>query len=178
MLYYRRSRCRPVSLALVGLFVWLTGCTSYTQIQPGEVADHDHIRVTQTDGTQRDFYHAVVEADSIKGQRHERPASRHYEEPVYAIPLDQVSMLESAHGDAGKTVGVVALVLVGTFAVLFGIVLICCLFSARRDEDRLHDRPRRELRGLPHELSRHPAQEPDQQPGYRHRSCLESLTAR
>jgi len=126
MPYYRRSRCRPVSLALVGLFLWATACTTYTKIQPGEVADHDHIRVTQTDGTQRDLYHAVVEADSIKGQRHERPASQYSEDPVFAIPLDQVSMLESAHGDAGKTVGVVALVIGGAFAVLFGIILITC----------------------------------------------------
>ena len=30
-------RNRPVSLALVGLFVWITGCTSYKQIDIGEL---------------------------------------------------------------------------------------------------------------------------------------------
>jgi len=124
LLYYRRSRCRPVSLALVGLFLWVTACGTYKQIGLGEVADHGKVRVTTTDGEKRDLYHPVVEADSIKGQLHERPASRYSEEPVYAIPLDQVSMLESAHGDAGKTVVVVALVIGGTFAVLFAAFLI------------------------------------------------------
>jgi len=43
-------RNRPVSLALVGLFVWVTGCTSWTQIGVSEVADHGKVRVTLTDG--------------------------------------------------------------------------------------------------------------------------------
>ena len=41
---------RPASLALVGLFIWLTGCTSYKQIQLSEVSDYGKVRVTQTDG--------------------------------------------------------------------------------------------------------------------------------
>ena len=43
-------RNRLVSLVLVGLFVWLTGCSTYTQIAPGEVADHGRVRVTRDGG--------------------------------------------------------------------------------------------------------------------------------
>lgn len=34
-------RSRPVSLTLVGLFVWTTACTSYRHIGMGEPPDHD-----------------------------------------------------------------------------------------------------------------------------------------
>ena len=43
-------RSCPVSLALVGLFVWVTGCSSYKQIQTADVADHSKVRVTLTGG--------------------------------------------------------------------------------------------------------------------------------
>ena len=116
-------RNRLVSLALVGLFVWLIGCSSYTRIEPGEVADHEHIRVTTTDGQRRDIYYPVVEADSIKGQLADRD-SRYYPAPIYASSLEQVSKLESAHGDAAKTGGAVVLVGAGVVAAVFGFLLL------------------------------------------------------
>ena len=80
-------RCRPVSVALLGLFLWTTACSSYSQIEPGEVVDHDHIRVIMTDGVQHDLYDPVIEADSIRG-REVREEAPDYPYPILAIPLD------------------------------------------------------------------------------------------
>jgi len=59
-------RSRPVSLALVGLFVWVTACTSYRQIEIGEVADHTKVRVTLTDGETETIHEPWVEANSLR----------------------------------------------------------------------------------------------------------------
>jgi hypothetical protein len=101
------------------MFVWTVGCTSYKQIDVGDVADHGRVRVTQTDGTKRDFYRPVVESDSIKGEPRKQPDPRYYDAIVYVIPLDQVSRFESVGTDEvgtvltilGVTVGVIALFL-------------------------------------------------------------------
>ena len=97
-------RYRPVSLALVGLFLFVIGCTSYKQIEPGEVMDHDRVRVTMTNGERHDIYDPVLEADSIRGtkQVYRYSASTF---ASFVIPLDQVATLESAHGDAGESIG-------------------------------------------------------------------------
>ena len=58
-------RNRPVSLALVGLFVWVTACASYKQIEPAQVADYDEVRVTFSDGEQLGLKDVTVEGDSI-----------------------------------------------------------------------------------------------------------------
>ena len=104
-------RNRPVSLALVGLFVWVTACTSYKQIEPAEVADYDEVRVTLTDGAQRDFYRATVEADSLKGRLDTEGTA------VYGIPLDQVSAVEVGGTSAGKTILLVVGVTLGAMVV-------------------------------------------------------------
>ena len=122
---------RPVSLALVGLFVWVTACSSYTQIELGEVADHNHIRVTTTDGEQRDLYHPVVEADSIKGQLIDRDPGSYIGPDPYARPLDEIATFERAHGDAGKTAGAAALTVVVVAGVLVGLVALS--FATSRD---------------------------------------------
>ena len=80
-------RSRPVSLALVGLFLWVTGCTSYHQIELAEVTDHGKVRVTLTDGERETVHDPVVEADSIRGKDSK------------AIPLDQVSKVQVARTD-------------------------------------------------------------------------------
>jgi hypothetical protein len=72
-----------------------------------------------TDGERHDLYDPLLEADSIRG-REERETSRHYTDPILAIPLDQVSTLESVHSDAARTTGTVVLVVVGV-VVAFGI---------------------------------------------------------
>jgi len=99
-------RNRPVSLALVGLFVWVTGCTSWTQIGVSEVADHGKVRVTLTDGEQETVYDPWVEADSLKGHQHIE---------TLAIPLDRVASLES---HSTNEVGTIALAVGVTFVAL------------------------------------------------------------
>ena len=84
-------RSRPVSLALVGLFVWVTACTSSKQIQLGEVADHGKVRVTTTDGERETVHDPRVEADSIKGRARRGGA--------LAVPLQRVLELEAAGDD-------------------------------------------------------------------------------
>jgi len=65
-------RNRFVSLLLVGLFVWVTACSSYRQIEVGEVADHGKVRVTLTDGERETIHEPWVEGDSIRGVRGHR----------------------------------------------------------------------------------------------------------
>jgi hypothetical protein len=61
------KRGRPVSLALLGLFVWLNGCT-YTQIEVTDIGGHGKVRVETADGGATTLHEPWVEADSIKGR--------------------------------------------------------------------------------------------------------------
>ena len=117
-------RNRSVSLALVGLFLWVTGCTSYKQIELSEVADYGEVRVTLTDGAQRDFYRATAEADSLKGRLDTEGTA------VYGIPLDQVSTVEVGRISAGKTIGLV-------FGVTLGVIVAAYAISCASDPDQL-----------------------------------------
>lgn len=78
-------RNRPVSIVLVGLFVWVIGCSTYTQIEPSEVADHHRVTVTLSSGEQRDLYDPVVSGDTIKGRFNKDGTA------VYSVPMDAVS---------------------------------------------------------------------------------------
>ena len=110
-------RSRPVLLALVGLFVWVTGCRSYSQIELSEVADHGKVRVTLTDGENATIRDPRVEADSIKGLAENNKAlGVSQDRAPWAIPLDQVAALEAVGTDDVGTVftilGLAALVTV------------------------------------------------------------------
>ena len=48
------KRSRTVSPALVGLLVWVTACTTWKQIEPGEAGGFDRVRVSTLDGEVRD----------------------------------------------------------------------------------------------------------------------------
>ena len=102
-------RNRPVSLALVGLFVWVTGCSTYTQIEPNEVADHYRVRVTTTGDARETIEHPRIEDDRIVG------------ESALSIPLDQVAEVEAVGQNTGGTVVVVVM-----FA---GLILSAIAFS-------------------------------------------------
>ena len=106
------SRNRPVSLALVGLFLWVTGCTSYRQIEIGEVADHGKVRVTLADGERETLHDPRVDRDSIRGN----VGSRHDAE---AIPLEQVVLVESRSTDVAGTV----FIALGISVLVVGIVV-------------------------------------------------------
>ena len=95
------KRSRPVSLALVGLFVWVTACASYTQIQLSDISNHDVVRVTTTTGERRTYTLPRVEAERVVGQN-ER-----------STPVAQVASLEAVGTDE-----------VATLALAAGVVLV------------------------------------------------------
>jgi hypothetical protein len=86
---------------LVGLFVWVTACTSYHQIELGEVADHGKVRVTLTSGERETLHDPALTADSIKGDT----GPPKYE--AYAFSTDNVAMLEGSTTNVAGTVGLV-----------------------------------------------------------------------
>ena len=115
-------RSRPVSLALAGLFVWLTGCTFHTQIELDQVADNDHIEMTMIGGGRTEMRRATIESDSIRGQI--RQASR-IGGPAWgdtvAVSLSEVENIVAIESDTAGTVGLVvgiplALLLIGVVA--------------------------------------------------------------
>ena len=109
-------RSRSVSLALVGLFVWVTACTSYKQIELSEVADYGKVRVTTTDGERNTVREPRVEADSVKGLGERIRADVQDRAPL-SISFDQIETLEATHVSAGKTVGLVVGVIAGLLAL-------------------------------------------------------------
>lgn len=114
---------RSVSLALVGLFLWVTGCTSYKQIEIGDVGQYGRVRVTLTDGERETLLDPVVTNDSIGGREDKQ---RRHGDPVapMVIPLDQVSKLEAVDKNTGATAALV----VG--AILGGLLLISAIVYA------------------------------------------------
>lgn len=107
-------RSRGVSFALGCLFLWVTGCSTYTQIEPGKVAEHDKVRITTTDGGTLVYYDPVIEADSIRGRGHK------VGEVLFALPLDRVSEVEVGGEEPAKT----ALLVIG---VIGGAALLAFL---------------------------------------------------
>jgi len=118
-------RNRPVSLALVELFVWVTACTSYKQIEPAEVADYDEVRVTFSGGEQLVSKDVTVEGDSI--QYWQKPdKSAQYSAVRVSSPLDQVVEVEAAGAGSGDiVVGVIA----GVVIVPLVICALACDFD-------------------------------------------------
>ena len=109
-------RNRPVSLALVGLFLWVTACASYKQIEPAQVADYDEVRVTFSDGEQLVLKDVTVEGDSIYYWQ-KADESAQYSHVRASSPLDQVVEAEVRGGGAGGTVLMVGVIVVGAFLV-------------------------------------------------------------
>lgn len=117
-------RNRPVALALVGLFLWVTACTSYKQIELVEVADHGKVRVTFTDGERETLRDPWVDGDSIKAYTSESVGNLGPQvqttSPV-ALPVDQIAKLEAKGTDEVGTVFAVLGVLVVVGAVTFWV---------------------------------------------------------
>ena len=114
-------RSRPISLALIGMFVWLTACTSYKQIGIGEVADHEKVRVTTTDGQRETMHNPRVEADSIKGHTNKGVESADW--VAQAIPVQQVVEFEAV----GTNTASIVLLFIGFAAVIFfGVAVAAC----------------------------------------------------
>lgn len=109
-------RHQAVSLALIGLFVWTTACTSYTQIQLGEVADHGKVRVTLADSSTMGMFSPHLQDGSLVGNSiAERSRS-------VTVPLDQIAHIEAERTDGAKT----ALLVIGIVGVLVIAYAIDC----------------------------------------------------
>jgi hypothetical protein len=110
-------RSRGVSLLLVGLFLCVTACTTYTQIEVGEVADHGKVQVTTIDGAKHKFYEPAVEADSIRGRIKEsaRIGGDRWSDSVVVIPLENVAEIAVVGTDEVATV-ILIVVLFGGIA--------------------------------------------------------------
>ena len=108
---------RAVSLALVGLFVWVTGCMSYQRIEIAELPDFDEVRVTVDYGAEYDLRGPRVESDTLYGLG----------EHVSAIPMSEVAKIEARQSDTGATVALVA----GALLVAGGIAL--AIYAATAD---------------------------------------------
>ena len=102
---------RIVSLALVGLFVWVTACSSYSVIPVGDVSDHGRVRVTLLDGERETIHDPWVQGDSIRSKDAE------------SIPLDQIAGVETVGTDE---VGTVFMVLGIAVVLAAAIVAIAC----------------------------------------------------
>ena len=114
---------RSASLALVGLFLWVTGCSTHTQIGLGEVADHGKVRVTLTDGERETIHDPWVEGDSIKYLAMKDGYLRQG-----SVPVDQVVELEAVGTDE---VGTVFAVLGVTVLMLGVLYVIACTQSTK-----------------------------------------------
>ena len=110
-------RNRPVSLALVGLFVWVTGCTSYKVIGLGEVDDYGKVRVTLADSSTVGMFSPHIEDASVVGN------SIVDRQRSIAISLDDVAHIEAQGTDAGQTALWIA-ASIGIIAVVVGVGMI------------------------------------------------------
>ena len=115
-------RNRPVSLALIGLFVWVTACASYNQIELTRIADYDEVRVTFSDGDQHVLSDVTVEGDSIYYWQ-EADKGAQYSAVRTSSSLDQVVQVEVVGGGAGGTVLMVGAIVVG--AILVTGLIVC-----------------------------------------------------
>jgi len=113
-------RNRPVSMALVGLFLWSSACTKWVPLEPPyspPQEEYGKLRVTNERGVPVVLEEARLEADSVWGTMvssyWERGDLKHTEAAA-AIPLESVQKIEKRGTDATATVGLV----VGITAVL------------------------------------------------------------
>jgi len=107
------KRSRPASLALVGLFLWVSACTSYKHVDP-PFAGHKTIRVTKTDGSDWNLSQPRLEADSLIGKLDHGG--------WVAIPIDQVADTWVGGTNEEGTIGVIVLVFAGI--ALAGLVAL------------------------------------------------------
>ena len=88
-------RNRPVSLALVGLFVWVTGCTYHSQLVLDEVDQYGKVHVTTPTGLET-LYEPTVVSDTLTGLTEDGEGR--------AIPLKDVLKLEASGTNVAGTV--------------------------------------------------------------------------
>lgn len=119
------KRSHATSLALVGLFLWQAGCTSFHRIpRASMVADYGEVEVRLYDGSKVKLAEPNIEKDSIRG-RHRASSdggrsARTPADTVVAFSLiTQVSEVGVIQFSWGKTAAlVVPIVLVGALVAV------------------------------------------------------------
>ena len=109
-------RDRSASLALVALFLWLTGCSAYSRITPDQVAEHGSIRVTLRNGEQATIHGPRFEADSIVGWD-----DRNDYLTLGAYSLSDVSKIEAPDPDGMSTGATILAIVVGLGLVTYAV---------------------------------------------------------
>lgn len=109
-------RDRSASLALVALFLWLTGCSAYSRITPDQVAEHGSIRVTLRNGEQATIHGPRFEADSIVGWD-----DRNDYLTLGAYSLSEVSRIEAPDPDGMSTGATILAIVVGLGLVTYAV---------------------------------------------------------
>jgi hypothetical protein len=130
------ARLQPVSAALVGILLGGIACTSYKQIEIGEINQYDEVRVILTDGSKQKVFKpysgseklrgfsdpvedvsvSIVDQDTVKHYRSDAPVSN------LEIPLEQITSAQHRKFDVLKSLGCVGLVTAGAVLIL-GVVL-------------------------------------------------------
>jgi len=106
-------RCRPVSLLLVGLFLWSSACTKWVPLEPPYTpsqTEYGKLRITNERGVPVELKEPRLESDSVWGTMvesyWERGDLKHRSSRV-AIPMESVQKIEKRGGDGVATIGLV-----------------------------------------------------------------------
>ena len=102
-------RNRAVSLALAGLFVWVTACTKWVPLEPPyspSLEEYGKLRITNERGVPVVFREPLLQGDSVRGtvvtSYWERGDLKHTEATA-AIPMDSVRKIEKRGTDIAAT---------------------------------------------------------------------------
>ena len=106
-------RNRPVSLALVGLFVWSSACTKWVPMEPPypqSLEEYGKLQITNERGVPVVFREPYLQGDSVRGtvvtSYWERGDLKHTEATA-AIPMDSVRKIEKRGTDAAATLAAI-----------------------------------------------------------------------
>ena len=106
-----RIRSRPISMMLVGLFLWSSACTKWVPLEPPYAplqGDYDKLQITREGGSQVVLKEPRLESDSVWGtvvsSHWDRGDLKHTEHDT-VIPIESVVKIEKRGTDALATVG-------------------------------------------------------------------------
>lgn len=132
------ARSRPVSAALIGILLGGIACTSYKQIDIGEINRYDEVRVALRDGAKRVVHHPYAGSDTLRG--FSVPVTiaavsvaggdtvRHYHSDApysdIVIPLEDIASAERKKTDALKSLGLAAAIGALSFGVFVALLAI------------------------------------------------------
>ncbi len=103
-------RSRPVSLGLVGLFLWSSACTKWVPLEPPYpqwLEEYGKLQITNERGVPVVFREPQLKGDSVWGTvvtSHWEHGDLKHSERVAAIPVESVQKIEKRGSDAATTI--------------------------------------------------------------------------